>query len=153
MATLGFDFKADDYQNENSFDALPAGWYQVKVESAEVKATKAGTGKYISVGYKVTGENYNGRMVFGNLNIQNPNPEAERIGRQQLGDLCRAIGIAGVQDTNQLIGGNCMVNLNVRKSEEYGDSNDIKSWKAIEGAAAPTGGAGTGGDSRPPWAK
>jgi hypothetical protein len=55
--------------------------------------------------YDITGPSHQGRVVFGNLNIKNANPKAEEIGRQQLGDIMRAIGLAKVTDTDQFIGG------------------------------------------------
>lgn len=124
-------------QSDNNFEPLPAGWYQAAINGAELKTTKAGTGQYIAVRYDVLGPTHQGRVVFGNLNISNPNPKAEAIGHQQLGDLMRAIGVAQVTDTDQLIGGNCEIKLKVRKSEEYGDSNDVQAWKAIAGGHMP----------------
>lgn len=126
---------------------------------AELKDTKAGTGQYISVRYDITGPTCQGRVVFGNLNIRNPSPKAEEIGRQQLGSLLRAIGVREIKDTDQLIGGQLEIKLSVRKSEEYGDSNDVKAFKALSGSAipsAPTQQAApqsSGASSAPPWAK
>lgn len=142
--------------NTGDFQPLPAGWYTATIAGAEVKQTKAGTGQYISVRYDITGPTHEGRVVFGNLNLRNPNPKAEEIGRQQLGDLMRAIGLAQVSDTDQLIGGRCQIKLAIRKSEEYGDSNDIKAWKAAAGGSVPAPAAPTAAsasDGRPPWAK
>ena len=160
MAGLGFIANVQDLPQGNTgdFSPLPDGWYSVTVAGAELKQTKAGTGSYISVRYDVTGPTHQGRVVFGNLNISNPNPKAEEIGRQQLGDLMRAIGLDTVQDTDQLIGGQCQIKLVIRKSEEWGDSNDIKGWKAGEGsrmpapASAPAAPQATAG-AAPPWAK
>ena len=138
------------------FSPLPAGWYSATIAGAEVKATKSGGGQYISVRYDITGPTHQGRVVFGNLNIRNASPKAEEIGRQQLGDLMRAIGLAQVSDTDQLIGGRCQIKLAIRKSEEYGDSNDIKAWKASAGGSMPTPAAASApvaSDGRPPWAK
>jgi len=118
-------------ESNNSYDPLPAGWYEVNIKGAELKDTKAGTGQYIAVQYDVLGPTHQGRVVFGNLNIRNPNPKAEEIGRQQLGELMRAIGLTTVQDTDQLIGGQLSIKLAVRKSEEYGDSNDVKGYKTL----------------------
>ncbi len=124
-------------QSDNNFDPLPAGWYQSKVTDAELKTTKAGTGQYISVRHDILGPTHQGRVVYGNLNISNPNPKAEAIGHQQLGDLMRAIGVAQVTDTDQLIGGNCEIKLSISKSDQYGDSNDVKAWKAMAGGQMP----------------
>jgi hypothetical protein len=157
MSFLDMPINAADLPvSENSFDPLPAGWYQVNIKGAELKDTKAGTGQYIAVQYDVLGPTHQGRVVFGNLNIRNPNPKAEEIGRQQLGELMRAIGLATVQDTDQLIGGQLSIKLSVRKSEEYGDSNDVKGYKALEGAitqAPAQASPQVATASAAPWAK
>lgn len=135
MAFLDQEYSTDSLpQSTKSFDPLPAGWYSATIGGAELKATKAGNGQYIAVRYDITGPTHQGRVVYGNVNIKNPNPEAERIGREQLGDLMRAIGLARVTDTDQLIGGNLEVKLSVKKSEEYGDSNEVKGFKSLNGS-------------------
>lgn len=161
MAFLGETFDTASLpQSEASFDPLPAGWYQAKITKAEVKNTKAGTGNYIAVRYDILGPTHQGRVVFGNLNIKNPNSEAERIGREQLGELMRAVGLARVQDSDELIGGELSIKLKVRLSEQYGDSNDVAGYRAISGTSAPkpptgavTPAAPAGGKPPPPWAK
>jgi hypothetical protein len=97
--------------------------------------------------------------VFGNLNIRNQSPKAEEIGRQQLGDICRAIGLARVGDTDQLIGNSLMIKLDIEKSEQYGDKNQVKGFKPIAGGApkvvgmAAAAAPATATKAAPPWAK
>ena len=160
MAFLNDTFNAADLPegNNGDFTPLPAGWYTATIAGAELTPTKARTGEYIAVRYDVTGPTHQGRVVFGNLNIRNPSPKAEGIGRQQLGDIMRAIGLASVQDTDQHIGGNCQIKLKIRKSEEYGDSNKVSDWKAISGSAPTMPAAEKKPESKPaasapPWAK
>ena len=158
MAFLDETFVADDLpQSDRSYDLLPEGWYDATISKAEVGNTKAGTGTKIDVRYDITGPTHQGRVVFGNLNIRNPNPKAEEIGRQQLGDLLRSIGIAKVSDTDQLIGNRCSIKLVTKTSEGYEPSNEIKGWKAIEGASIPKPAASPSAPatapSSPPWAK
>lgn len=159
MAFLDFEFNASDLIGNDSstgdFQPLPAGWYTATITDAEVRDTKAGTGQYIAVRYDITGPSHEGRVVFGNLNISNPNPKAEEIGRQQLGQLMRAIGVESLKDSDQLIGGSLAIKLAIRKSEEYGDSNDVKGFKALEGSVPPTASAPAAkpAASTPPWQK
>lgn len=155
MAFLGQSFASDDLPKSSGFDPLPDGWYEVNITKAEVKNTKAGDGSYISVGYTVTAPSHEGRVVFGNLNIRNKNPKAEEIGHQQLGELMRSIGLTKVEDSDQLIGGSCSIKLKTRKSDQYGDQNEVVGWKS-NGSAMPAGQSGTtsnGGGGKPPWAK
>lgn len=162
MAFLGETFDTTTLpQSEQSYDALPAGWYQAKITKTEVKQTKSGTGSYIAVRYDILGPTHQGRVVFGNLNIKNANSEAERIGREQLGELMRAIGLTRVQDSDELIGGELSIKLKIRASEQYGDSNDVTGFKAISGAkppmpaptmSTPAATASAAGNA-PPWAR
>lgn len=159
MAFLDEEFSVDTLpQGTGNFEPLPAGWYSATITGAEIKATKAGDGKYIAVKYTITGPTHQGRVVFGNLNIKNASTKAEEIGRQQLGEIMRSIGLTKVSDTDQLIGGNLSIKLEVKTGEYAG--NEIKGYRALEGsmstpapsfaapkpAVAPSKGA-------PPWAR
>ena len=157
MAFLNETFDVNELpQGNGNYEPLPAGWYHANITGAELKSTKAGNGQYIAVRYDITGPTHQGRVVFGNLNIKNPNPKAEEIGRQQLDQLMRATGLAAVQDTDQLIGGTCSIKLTVRHDETYGDGNEVKAFKAIEGSAAPSAPVAvqkSNGVSKAPWQK
>lgn len=157
MSFLDTTFNVNDLpasQNIGEFTPLPEGWYDANIAGAELKTTKAGNGQYISIQYSIIGPTHQGRVVFGNLNIRNPNPKAEEIGRQQLGDLMRAIGLASVSDTDQLIGGMLSIKLKIRKSDQYGDSNDISSYKALTGGVpVMPKKESSPADKSPPWAK
>lgn len=134
MAFLGQEYLVKDLPAGNNFDPVPAGWYTVKIVEAPVKDTKAGTGQYIAVRYDILGPSYQGRVIFGNLNIKNPNPQAEEIGRQQMGDLARSIGLEKLSDSDQLIGGVLQIKVSVRKQDGYDDQNDVKGFKPADGA-------------------
>jgi hypothetical protein len=139
MAFLNETFDVNELPQGNggNFEPLPAGWYSVTISQAELKATKAGNGQYIKLRYDVTGPTHQGRVVFGNLNIKNANPKAEEIGRQQLGDIMRAIGLGKVTDTDQLIGGQIGIKLEIKQDEQYGAGNEVKGFKSLSGSSAP----------------
>lgn len=127
MSFLGEEFFA---AKDTVYEPLPAGWYEVYITDAELKYTKNGDGKYISVMYNIVGPTHEGRVVYGNLNIKNPNPVAEEIGRQQLGSLIRAIGLSKVTDTDELIGGHIYIKLGIREaSGDFDASNYVKAYK------------------------
>jgi hypothetical protein len=159
MAFLGEEIAVSSLPESTSYDPLPAGWYEVKVSGAELKDTKNGTGQYISVKYDVLGPSHQGRIVFGNLNIRNANPKAEEIGRRQLGDLMRSIGLDKVRDTDQLIGGVLKIKLDIRPATDgYAAQNEVREFKAMEGSAppkvsAPAEGSASPAKAAPPWAK
>lgn len=165
MAFLNETYDVNELPQGNSnYDPLPPGWYHANITGAELKSTKAGNGQYIAVRYDITGPTHQGRVVFGNLNIKNPNPKAEEIGRQQLGEIMRAIDLAKVTDTDQLIGGSLQIKLEIRTQEGYAPNNNVKGFKATSGsvptpatASAPAQAAAAApaasGKAAPPWAK
>ena len=97
------------------------------------------------------------------MNIKNAYPKAEEIGRQQLGDIMRAIGLAKVTDTDQLIGGQIAIKLEVKQDEQYGASNEVKGFKSVSGSVAPAAASipaktaapapAASAKAAPPWAK
>lgn len=160
MAFLDEEFSVDTLPvGNNNFEPLPEGWYNATITGAEIKATKAGDGKFIAVKYTITGPSHQGRVVFGNLNIKNASTKAEEIGRSQLGDIMRAIGLAKVTDTDQLIGGNLGIKLSLKTGEYAG--NEVKAFRALNGSAPapvapfkPLGpSAAAPAKAAPPWAK
>jgi len=136
MAILNQEFNVNDLpEGRGEFEPIPAGWYSSTITAAEVKSTKDGTGEYIAVRMDITGPSFEGRVVFANLNIKNASAKAEEIGRQQLGEVMRAIGLSKVRDTDQLIGGNLEIKVAIQKSVEYGDKNEVKGYRASAGAS------------------
>ena len=159
MAFLEQAYSLDDLPVSQCFEPLPEGWYTATITNAEIKTTKAGNGQYINVKYTIIGPTHQGRMVFGMVNIKNPNPKAEEIGRQQLGEIMRAIGLSKVSDTDQLIGGSLSIKLKITPANgDYEASNNVSSFKALAGgipampkpSAMPTQSPST--DRAPPWA-
>lgn len=156
MAFLGQTYQVKDIPEQDSFEPIPAGWYNARITEAEVKSTKAGTGSYIKVRYDITGPTHQGRVVYGNINLSNPNQQAEQIGIQQLGSLARAIGLEVISDSDQLINRDVQIKLSIKKdtSGQYNDSNDVKGFKAVDGVmpSMPTASAPTYKTATPPWA-
>ena len=162
MAFLGETFSSDELPvSDRSYDLIPEGWYTATITKAELGMTKAGTGTKIDMRYDITGPTREGRVIFGNLNIRNPSQEAEEVGRQQLGEIMRAIGLAKVEDTDQLIGGTLQIMVGKSKPQAgYEVRNEVKGFKAVGGSAAPAAPAPAApaatsapSGAKPPWAK
>jgi hypothetical protein len=140
--------------SNRTYDVVPAGWYVAQITDAEVKQTKSGTGEYIKIRYDIQGPTSQGRVVFGNLNVKNANPAAEKIGRQQLGDIMRSVGLSAVTDTDQLLGTTMQIKIDIRDSEQYGPSNEVKAWKALAAGMAPAPAVkppASNAKTAPPW--
>lgn len=151
MANLNEVFTLDSLPvaSTGGFDPVPAGWYAASVVDAVLKDSKSG-GQYINVRYDILGPTNAGRVVFGMITIRNANVKAEEIGRMQLADLMRAIGLAKIGDTDELIGGKCQIKVEIQESEGYGAQNRVIGFKAVSNAAPKSSGSET---AAPPWKK
>ena len=153
MASLNETFELNQMPvgNSDTYTPLPDGWYTVSITKAEMADTKAGTGQLLKLRLDVSGPTHQGRVIFNNLNIRNPNPTAEEIARKNLGDIMRALGLARLDDSDQLIGGQMSVKLATKDG-----NNEVKAYKASEGAVipvAPAASTSTSTKAAPPWAR
>ena len=130
MAQLPSVFKTDDHEEMGGFDALPAGWYGAEVIKSEVKQTRAKTGKYLSLQFKILDEEYEGRLIFCNLNLVNPNPQAVEIAQRELKSICVACGIDGdLDDSVDLHNIPIGIKLTIKPATaDYPEGNNIKGY-------------------------
>jgi len=76
-----------------------------------------------------------------------------------LGEIMRAIGLAKVADTDQLIGGQISIKLDIKQDAQYGASNEVRGFKSVSGSVAPTATAApasapaAAAKAAPPWSK
>jgi hypothetical protein len=127
MAAINFN--VNDLPDGQDFSPVPAGNYDVTIDTVEIKTTKNGDGQYFKIQLKLD----SGRVVFANINFKNPSSTAEEIGRGQLKSVLQALKIQTLKDTDQLIGGRLNVTLAVKPaSGEYSASNEVKSYRPAD---------------------
>lgn len=139
-AMLNFD--AAQVAPQQSFEALPAGWYNFIIVGSEMKPTKDGQNQYLRLTLKVLDGQYANRQLFDNLNLTHSNPIAVEIAQRKLSAYCHATGVIQVQDSSQLHGIPFKARVSVRPADgQYEASNDIKDVKHVQDpTAGPVGG-------------
>lgn len=154
MARLDMAIDLDDLPvRENSYDPVPPGWYTATIQEADAKPTKDGTGQYIKIRWRIDGPAHEGRIVFGNLNVRNKSVKAEEIGRQQMGEVLRAVGLQRLEDTDQLIGATLSIKLDIRPAnDQYAAQNEIRGYKPSDNAPPVATAAPSAAKKSPPWA-
>ena len=115
------DFSADKEQTTGEFQPIPSGTYIVRCESAEMKETKDGTGKYIKTRFKVTGGEYANRVMFKNFNVVNKSEKAQEIGRSEVKTLLKAAGRTSfaLDSVTDLCGLMCAAKVSVLRLSSY----------------------------------
>lgn len=138
------DFNAADVAPAQAFEPIPAGDYDAKIISSEIKPTTNGAGTRLNLTFEIIGGEHNGRKVFEGLNIKHTTSEkAQQIGQEQLSAICHAIGVMNLRDTNQLHGIPMQIKVKVRAAttddrgqEVYAARNEIKGWTKIGGGTS-----------------
>lgn len=140
MAELHEDFNANDVpEDDRGFDPLPAGEYLMQVIESDIKPTKSGSGDQLVLTMEVIEGPMANRRMWDRLNIRNQSPVAQGIAQRALADLCLAVGIASLRNSEDLhfkpfIG---RVSIKQDKTGNYGPSNAVR-YKP-RGGAAPAG--------------
>ena len=104
MAVLGSKFDATQHDTTQSdYSELPNGIYKMEIEASDVVPTKDGGGTILkTTNVVVEPEDFKGRKLFNNYNLENKSAQAQEIGQKQFAALCRAIGVSEVSDSEEL---------------------------------------------------
>lgn len=134
MAQIQFD--ATHIDPSPRFDPLPAGDYNAIITESETKLTKDGSGQYLQIKLEVQSGEFAGRILFDRLNLWNNNRQAQEIAQRSLSQICHAVGVLQVNDSQELHNKPLIATVKIRPARDnYEASNEIKGYKA--GAAIP----------------
>jgi len=132
MAMLPNVFVPEDAE-DSGFEPIPANWYEAEITKSEIKKTKDGNGKYISLCFKVLDdENYANRLIYTNLNIVNKSEVAVKIAQSDLKAICGAVDHEGdLEDTEDLHNKPMLIKVSVKaETSQWPAKNEIKGFKA-----------------------
>lgn len=149
-------FNAANIEVTDSYDPIPAGWYSVVITDSEFKATSAGTGQYLKLRFGVIDGEHQGRVLFTNLNLDNPNPKAVEIAQKDLAQICHAVGVMAPDDSTELHDKPLQAKVTIRPARDgYDAQNEVKGYRSmgapVTSAAAPVAAAPATG--KKPWEK
>lgn len=144
MAQLNFDPRR--VEPSQVFDPMPTSWYTGQIVESEMKDNSNKNGRYLELKIQVMGGDYNNRVTWDRLNLENPSQQAVDIAWRTLSAICHAVGLGQqeITDTNILHGRPFLVKINERPARtdpntgtRYDASNEVKGYKAIDPTAAP----------------
>lgn len=125
---FGSAFSSGQYEPMTDFEPLPPGKYQVVIEKAEVRDTKAGTGRYIWLEMIVVNDpKFNNRKLWTNINIFNPSTQCVEIGLRVLEALRQAANVSALEDSSQLVGCSVVAHVKVKDGQ-----NNVRTYSAIQ---------------------
>lgn len=147
-------FNADEVQ-PSQFEAIPAGTYEAVIANSESRPMKSGNGMGFNLEFEIISGPHQGRKVFSWITFEHrTSPDAQRIGREQLSAICRAVGVSQLNDTVQLHNLPMLVVVGLDKVDPT--RNVIKAYKAKKGEVERTVTTAASATAQPqgaPWAR
>jgi hypothetical protein len=133
MVQMNKQFDARQVDPSDNFEAIESGWYTAQLQTSESLKTNAGDGSYLKLMFKILQGKYKGRMVFTNLNLDNPNPVAVEIAERNLSAICHATGVFLLENTEQLHGKPLEIKVKyIPAKGKYDASNDVSGYRPLE---------------------
>lgn len=134
-ATLNFDATTIDPTDE--YQPIPAGSYPVIITDSEIRETKNGSGNYLKITLEIQDGEFRQRKLFHNITLQNQNATAVYIGQKHLSQICHAVGVLQVRNSDELHFKPLIAVVKIRKGDgQYGDSNEVQRYEAMTSAPA-----------------
>jgi len=161
MGNLDFNVAPpSEKELQSSYDdtPIPEGTYQVEISKGVMGDNAAGTGSWLRLHYTVLQGEQSNREFVEFFNVHHKNPQAEKIAKEELSRLCRAVGIDGtLEDSEDLHGLELMVDLKIEQGKDGVIRNRVKKYKPLPDAAAPEPSAPAPAQAQsegsPPWQK
>lgn len=140
MGNLNFNVEpASEKELQSSYDdtPIPAGTYHVEVSNGVMGDNSAGTGSWLRVHYTILDGEQSNKEFVEFFNVVHKNPQAEKIAKEELSRLCRAVGINGtLEDSEDLHGLELLVDLKIEVGKKDGiERNVVKKYKPLPQAA------------------
>ena len=134
MAALS-PFNPDEVTDDR--EILAPGNYPAQIIESSLATTKSG-GTMLKLTWEILDGPAKGRRVWENLNIVNSNDQAQAIAARSLKHICEAVEYKGVlTDSEALHFKPVELTVAIQPAKgEYGESNQVKGYKAY-GSAAP----------------
>ena len=127
MARFDTAFDATGIEPAAAYEVLPAGKYRAQIVESEMRVTRNGTGQYLWLMLDILEGPHQGRKIFDQLNLVNPNPTTVEIAQRTLSAICHATSKLQVNDSEELHLIPMTIQVGVKPPKDgYGEKNTIR---------------------------
>jgi len=134
MTDLNINLKGIKMMKEKTI--FPQGEYKFLIEHIEKKATKSGSGSFLTLKFRSLIGPTEGSSLWHNINIENSNLKAQSIGLSELKTLAYAAQLPNyeyIKTTEDLIGKTFIADVDIEdKGDQFGPKNIIKEYRKLE---------------------
>lgn len=135
MASLeGFD--ANQVEPTAPMELVPAGEYPVILIETDLVKKDSGAVQF-EFCVQITEGPYQNRRVYAQQNYTKKDGQPNAIGRGQVSQICRCVGVMNPRDTSDLHHKRLIAKVGVEKSDGYEPRNNVKGFKPYEQQQQP----------------
>ena len=128
MATIKFD--ASNVPAHAAAALLAPGAYEARIIEADLRPVRSGDGRALQIAFELTDPQHCGRIVWARLHVETRNAHVQQIARQELAALCRAVGVASLTDTRDLLHKHARITLGIRRRDDGDTTNVVRAYAA-----------------------
>lgn len=114
-------------------EVLPAGDYPVILVETDLSQKESGAVQF-EFCVQVTEGQFQNRRVYDSQNYTKKDGSPNAIGRGQVSQICRCVGVMNPRDTSDLHHKRLIAKVGIRKDDEWGNKNIVKGFKPYESA-------------------
>lgn len=127
MARFNTAFDATGIEPSAAYEVLPAGTYRAQIVESEMRPTRNGMGQFLWLMLDILEGPHQGRKIFDQLNLVNPNPTTVEIAQRTLSAICHATARLQVNDSEELHLIPMTIQVTVKPPKDgYGAKNSIR---------------------------
>jgi hypothetical protein len=104
--------------------AIPAGWYNARIDHSVKKPTRDGSGSYLQLRFEVLDGPYQGRKLLTRLNLVSQYAQVKELAYKQLNAIRRAVGVPDGADSQHLHGTPLAIKVKIKH-----DANEVVGYR------------------------
>jgi hypothetical protein len=132
MASLE-GFNPAEVEPSAPIELLPAGDYPVILIETDLAKKDSGAVQF-EFCVQITEGQFQNRRVYASQNYTKKDGSPNNIGRGQVSQICRCVGVMNPTDTTELHHKRLIAKVGVEKSEGYDPKNNVKGFKPYQQA-------------------
>ena len=123
------DYAPGNKSKENEVrEPIPEGKYVAEIIESQEKISGAGN-TYLSLKFSICEGPHEGRWIWDNLNVKHPTEKVRSTAMFFLGNICKAVGVLGINDTSELHYKPMEVEVEIEPEQDgYPEKNVIRKY-------------------------
>lgn len=118
-------YLANSAASSAGYTPLPVGEYEMEIVESDYDINRAGDGMVLKCKAQVVGGEYDGRPFYLNYDLENADPQTEKIGQRDFAALRRATGVLQPEESHELHFKRFGVKIGIKNRKDTGEPENV----------------------------